>query len=491
MPDTLTGDTSEPSGSTAKTARTNLGVEALIEAEERKFLERQPRSGELQRTARRSLAGGVTSSWQITKPQAVWLSHGQGSKIYDVDGNEYVDLHGGYGAGLAGHGHPAIVEAVQRQVTRGTHFAQPTEDALWVAEELARRWGLPLWRFTNSGTESTMDAVHLMRAVTGRDHIIKVEGCYHGHHDSVQVSVWVGDDDDIGPIGRPKGVVSSSGIPRGITDLTHIATFNDLASVEHMLEEHPREIAGMIIEPFMMNAGIVKPVEGYLQQLKELLHRHGALLTFDEVKTGLTVGPGGATRLLGVTPDIACLAKSIGGGLVIGAVGGTVEVMEHVANGDYEMVGTFNGNPLSIAGARAMLEHVALPEAYERISKHRETIHRELTASIEEHGLAAHIVDVGAKGCVTFRKEEVRNLRDVLAIDDRYNHAHWLVQHNGGVFLPPWGKTEQWLVSVQHGEEDIDRFVTNFSKLARAMAVSVRSGSTTAGQPASKSQCPC
>ena len=448
---------------------TGAELDTLIELEEKRFLERQPRSGWLQVTARAALAGGVTSSWQITKPQAVWLSHGKGSKIYDVDGNEYVDLHGGYGAGLAGHAHPAVVEAVKRQVERGTHFAQPTEDALWVAEELARRWGLPLWRFTNSGTESTMDAVHLMRAVTGRDRIIKVEGCYHGHHDSVQVSVWVEPDDDIGQVDHPKGVASSAGVPSALTDLTHIATFNDLASVERILEEHPGEVAGMIIEPFMMNAGIVPPRDGYLRDLKDLLNRHGVLLTFDEVKTGLTVGPGGATRLLGVTPDIACLAKSIGGGLVIGAVGGTSEVMGHVANGDYEMVGTFNGNPLSIAGARAMLEHVAVPAAYERIAHHRETIRTELTRAIDEHGLTAHVVDVGAKGCVTFRRDRVVSFRDLHEIDDRYNHAHWLVQHNGGVFLPPWGKTEQWLISVQHDEDDVERFVANFERLARAV----------------------
>jgi len=441
-------------------------LDELIAREERRFLERQPRSGELQRKARGALAGGVTSSWQITKPQAVWLSHGKGSRIYDVDGNEYVDLHGGYGAGLAGHAHPAIVEAVQRQVERGTHFAQPTENALWVAEELARRFGLPLWRFTNSGTESTMDAIHLMRAVTGRDRIIKIEGCYHGHHDSVQVSVWVDPEDDIGDVHHPKGVASSTGIPRALTDLTHIATFNDLTSVENILEDHPGEVAGMILEPFMMNAGIIPPLDGYLQGLKELLHKHGALLTFDEVKTGLTVGPGGATALLGVTPDIACLAKSIGGGLVIGAVGGTSEVMGHVANGDYEMVGTFNGNPLSIAGARAMLEHVAVPAAYERIAKHREVVRTALTQAIDEHRLDAHVVDVGAKGCVTFRTDPVRNFRDLHGIDDRYNHAHWLIQHNGGVFLPPWGKTEQWLISVQHGDEDIERFVANFERLA-------------------------
>src|SRR5215467_1742815 len=161
----------------------------IISEQERIFIERQPESGRLAVEAREALAGGVTSSWQISRPQPVWLSHGRGSKLYDVDGNEYVDMHGGYGVSLAGHGHPAIVAAVQQQVTRGTHFAQPTRDALAVARELAARFGLPQWRFANSGTESTMDAVHLMRAITGRDLVIKVEGCYHGHHDSVQVSV--------------------------------------------------------------------------------------------------------------------------------------------------------------------------------------------------------------------------------------------------------------------------------------------------------------
>ena len=164
----------------------------IIAEQEEIFLRRQPESARMAARARGSLAGGVTSSWQITAPQPVWLSHGHGSKVYDVDGNEYVDLHGGYGAALAGHGHPAIQEAIKAQVARGTHFAQPTPNAVAVARELARRFGLPRWRFANSGTEATMDAVHLRRSFPGRDLIIKIEGGYHGHHDSVQVSVAPG-----------------------------------------------------------------------------------------------------------------------------------------------------------------------------------------------------------------------------------------------------------------------------------------------------------
>lgn len=444
-------------------------LDDIISDEERAFVDRQPTSRALRERAVRVLAGGVTSSWQITTPQAVWISHGAGSRIVDVDGNEYVDLHGGYGAGLAGHAHPAIVEAVQAQVARGTHFAQPTETAIEVAEELGRRFGLPLWRFCNSGTEATMDAVHLMRSITGRDLIIKVEGCYHGHHDSVQVSV-APEPEQMGPSSAPTGVAGSTGIPQALLDLTLVVGFNDLDAVERALVNHPGQVAGMIIEPIMMNAGIIPPGEGYLSALKSLLHAHGSLLTFDEVKTGLTAGPAGAVGVTGVTPDLICLAKAIGGGIVSAAVGGSAEVMEHVAEGAYEMVGTFNGNPLAMAATRAMLLEVATPDAYRRIDRLRDRAVAGLTTTITAYGLEAHVVAVGAKGCVVFSRQAVTDYRGFVSLDDRFNHAHWLMQHNGGVFLPPWGKTEQWLISTQHDDADIDRFLANFERLVASLA---------------------
>jgi glutamate-1-semialdehyde 2,1-aminomutase len=443
-------------------------IERLIAEQEVIFTRRQPRSAELAARARGVLAGGVTSNWQITEPQPVWLSHGDGSKVYDVDGNEYVDLHGGYGAALAGHAHPAIVRVVRDQVTHGTHFAQPTANAIVVATELARRFGLPQWRFANSGTEATMDAVHLMRSFTGRDLIIKVEGGYHGHHDSVQVSVMP-DPQDAGPAARPTQVPSSSGIPAAITGLTLIASFNDLGSVARLLDAHKDQVAGMIVEPIMMNAGIIAPEPGFLQGLKDLLHSHAALLTFDEVKTGLTVGPGGVTAKEGVTPDLVCLAKSLGGGVAVAAVGGTEELMRHVADGGYEMVGTFNGNPLAMAAARAMLTEVATDEAYQRIEGLRARAQAGITKAIAVNGLTAHVVTAGAKGCVVFADQPVRDYRGFLTTDDSYSNAHWLFQHNGGVFLPPWGKIEQWLISVQHDQSDIDRLVGNFATFASAI----------------------
>jgi glutamate-1-semialdehyde 2,1-aminomutase len=225
----------------------------------------------------------------------------------------------------------------------------------------------------------------------------------------------------------------------------------------------------MLLEPVMMNAGIIPPAPGYLEGLQELTRRHGALLAFDEVKTGLTAGPGGATGRYGVTPDIVCLAKAMGGGLSTAAIGGTEAVMGHIASGDYDQVGTFNGNPLAMAAARAALTEVLTPGAY----RHLERLQQRMIDGVEEviarTGLPAHVVAVGAKGCVTFSPTPVRNYREFLAIDDRWSHCHWLFQHNGGVFLPPWGKAEQWLLSAQHTIDDVTRFLANFAAFAEAL----------------------
>jgi glutamate-1-semialdehyde 2,1-aminomutase len=418
--------------------------------------------------ANRSLAGGVTSSWQISEPQPIWIDRGQGSRVWDVDGNEYVDLHGGYGAMLAGHAHPAIVAAVSERVRKGTHFAQPTADAIVVAEELSVRYGLPLWRFGNSGTEATMDAVHLMRAITGRDLIIKFEGAYHGHHDSVMVSVW--NEEGLGSVSRPRSVASGGGIPQAMVDLTLVATFNDLETVSRLFEENEGKVAGVIVEPVLENCGVLLPTAGFLPGLRDLAHKHGALLAYDEVKTGLTVGKGGATRRFGVQPDIVCLAKALGGGLPISAIGGTDEVMRHIVDGTYEQVGTFNGNPLSVAAARAMLTEVMVDEVYEHLDHIQNRMEKGANEVVGRHQLVAHVATAGAKGSVIYCAEPMRTYRDFLAVDGRYAQAAWLYQYNRGVFLPPWGKGEQWLLSVQHSDEDVDRYLETLDGFAAVIS---------------------
>jgi len=202
--------------------------------------------------------------------------------------------------------------------------------------------------------------------------------------------------------------------------------------------------------------------------VRDLTAKNGALLTFDEVKTGLTAGPGGVTQASGITPDIVTLAKALGGGLSCGAIGGTAEVMGFVADGSYEQVGTFNGNPLTMAAARATLE-VLDDSTYDHLARINKMMVAGAEQIVDDYDLPAYVVSVGAKGAVAFAPTTVRNYRDFLAIDDRTGHAHWLFQHAGGVFLPPWGKAEQWLISVQHTEEDADRFLTNLETMAKAI----------------------
>jgi glutamate-1-semialdehyde 2,1-aminomutase len=446
-------------------------IDSLIEEEERRFLERIPRSLARAEEASQVLAGGATSNWMISRPAAVWVSHGEGSKVWDVDGTEYVDLHGGYGVMVGGHANPAVVEAVQRRVTQGTHFAQPTDDSIVVARELASRFNVPLWRFNNSGTEATMDAIHLMRAISGRDQIIKIEGTYHGHHDSVMVSQWR-NLDLLGPADKPHRV-ACAGIPQAMADLVHLVPFNDLAALERVLVANHGSIAGMIMEPMLMNAGIIPPDPGYLAGVRELTRKHGVLLAFDEVKTGLSIHPGGVTGMSGVTPDIVCLAKVLGGGLPCGAIGGSKEVMSAIVDGRYDQVGTFNGNPLTMAAARAMLTEVLTDDAYRKAGSVSQTMFDRSMDSLRRHGVPAYGYAIGFKGSLVFNETPARNCRDFLAMDTGLSHLHFLVQHNGGVFMAPWGKSEQWTISPAHSDSDVDRFCGNVERFAALVSSTV------------------
>jgi glutamate-1-semialdehyde 2,1-aminomutase len=443
-------------------------LDALIAREEAALVARTPRSHALHVAAAEHLPGGVASSWQDAPPCPVFIERGAGSRVWDVDGTEYVDLHAGFGTTIAGHAHPAIVAAVADRVTRGTHFAQPVPDIVPVAAELARRFGLPLWRFANSGTESTLAAIHVMRAATGRTHLIKVEGTYHGHHDAVQVSVFPAAT-VCGPADRPATVREHAAIPAEVAALVHVVPFGRIDAVRRVLLEHPGQVAGMIIEPVMMNIGVVPPPPGYLAELRTLLHAHGALLTFDEVKTGLTIAPGGATERFGVVPDIVCLAKALGGGVPCGAIGGTAEVMQVIADGVYEQVGTFNGNPLTMAAAKAMLHEVLTPAAYCHLDELREELVARSLHVLARYGVPGYVNAYGAKGAIVFSPDRIGDYRDFCRYDSRFGHGHWLYQHNGGVFLPPWGKMEQWTLSVQHSADDIAIVVANLDRFVRAL----------------------
>ena len=441
----------------------------LIETEEAEFNTRHPGSRAMTERARKSLAGGVASSWQATDPHPIYLADGQGSHVTDVDGNDYVDFHNGYGAVAVGHAHPKIIDAVSGRIARGSHFAQPTEDAVVCGEHLQQRFGLPLWRFCNSGTEATMDAVRLMRAITGRDILLKIEGSYHGHGDSVMVSV-APPADKIGPYDDPVSVPQTLGIPTEVTELTRVVSFNDLDALDHALARYKGRVAGMIVEPAMMNAGFVLPEDGYLAGVKERLHAEGGLLTFDEVKTGATIAYGGAVERFGVTPDLLCLAKSVGGGLPCGAIGGSDAVMDWIASGKIDQVGTFNGNPLTMAAMRATLTEILTHDAYTEFDRLAEILQTGCDAVMERSGIAGYTTVKSARGAVTYRAERVRNYREYLEVSDELGYVNWLVQLNRGVFMAPWGKSENWTLSVQHSEDDVRRYIDNFDYMGKALA---------------------
>jgi glutamate-1-semialdehyde 2,1-aminomutase len=415
--------------------------------------------------ARRVIPRGVPSTFQDAAPQPLFVDRGKGSRVWDVDGNEYVDFHNGFGVMVVGHAHPQIVQAITERAARGTHFAQPVADDAVVATELVRRFQQPLWRFTNSGTESTLDAVRIARGFTGRDRILKIEASYHGHHDALSVSVEP-PPDLMGPADAPVSVPHSAGIPQAVVDLTTVVPFNNLPAMERAFERHQGEVAAVILEPVMMNIGIVPPDPGYLAAVRDLAHRHGALLIFDEVKTGVTIAPGGATERFGVTPDLTALAKAIGGGLPCGAIGGRADVMATIEDKRVIQLGTFNGNPLTMAAARTTLLSVLTPSAYAHLDALSETLQGGLDGVIKEYELPFHVIAMAARGCVTFRQQPVRHYRDYLTVDKRWAYVSWLYQSNRGVLMAP-GAEENWTLSVQHSEPDVQRYVDNFRELAR------------------------
>ena len=443
-------------------------ISELIEREEKQLNERTQRSKETYTRAQVHLAGGVASSYQLRDPWPIYLERGSGPRVWDVDGNQMWDFHNGFGSMVQGHAHPAIGKAIADRYASGTHFAAPTEDAIAVGDELARRWGLPKWRFTNSGSESTMDAIRIARGTTGRETIVKIFGSYHGHHDGVMVSIGV-EYDQIGDHENLASLPYGAGIPQAVVDLTIPVPFNDAGAMERRIErltEEGRKPACVIMEPAMMNLGVVLPEPGYLEAVRDITRRHGIVLIFDEVKTGLCIAAGGATERFGVTPDLVTLAKALGGGTPIGAIGGTEEAMAAVEDGSVYQVGTYNGNPLGMAATKANLLEVLTPEAYAHLDHLNERILAGCEAVIRKHNLPGYSVGVGSKGCVTFSANKIVDYETFKANQDKdVSELAWLYNMNRGIFMTP-GREEEWTLSVTHDDAAVDAYVQVFEAMA-------------------------
>ncbi len=443
-------------------------IAELTAREAKKLDAATPASSRMYERASRALSGGVASSYQLRDPWPIYLERGVGSRVWDVDGTEMTDFHNGFGSMVQGHAHPAITEAVSRRMAEGTHFAAPTEDAIVVAEELQRRWGLPQWRYTNSGSEATMDAIRIARAATGRDTIMKIFGSYHGHHDYVMVSIGV----PYGKIGDRENYESlpyGGGIPKAVSDMTIPVPFNDAGAMERRIERLAAEgrlPACVIMEAAMMNLGVVLPEPGYLEAVREITKKHGIILIFDEVKTGMTIAAGGATEKFGVTPDMVTLAKALGGGLPIGAIGGSDEAMESVRDGSVYQVGTYNGNPLGMAAARVNLLEVMTDDAYRHLDALNDFMLAGCQAVIEKHNLPGYTVGISSKGCVTFATTPIVDYESFKAQQDgELCDLAWLYNMNRGVFMTP-GREEEWTLSIQHSIDDCARFVDAFEEMA-------------------------
>jgi glutamate-1-semialdehyde 2,1-aminomutase len=463
-------------------------IREVGEREEAAYRARTPRSAELHARARESLPLGVASSFQTYDPYPLFMTEARGSRIWDADGNEYIDFDMAFGVLAAGHSHPVLAKALQHRVANGTCYTFPVEDSIVLAEEIKQRFRVDLVRFSNSGTEATMDAIRVARGFTAREKILKFEGGYHGHHDDVLASIQP-DREAMGPAESPATVPATAGLPRSRVAETVIAPFNQAEMVAAILEAHRGEIAAIIVEPVQFNIGVVPPNPGFLERLRELATEHDAVLIFDEVKTGVVIAYGGATEYFGVQPDLICLAKSIGGGVPIGAFAGREEVMrsiervpqrdatgagiEHstLSGGTNRVahLGTFNGNPLSMTAGLVTLTQILTRDAYPPLDALAGRLTAGCQAVVEEFGLPGYAINVGPKGCVMFTPERVTNYRDFIGLDSELWQASFFYLANRGVLLPP-GPDDQWTLSVQHTEEEIDRHVAVFRDFAMEVA---------------------
>lgn len=410
--------------------------------------------------ARKVMPLGVPSSFQAYDPHPVVVRKAWAAYMEDVDGNQYVDYDMGFGALFAGHMNPFVRAAITEQLDNGTLFVTPCESNAEVAEMLGERYGLPMWRFTNSGTEATMDAIRVARGVTGREKIVKVEGGYHGHHDEVMISMKP-PVAEAGPADSPKAIPGTAGITRAVLADTKVVPFNDPEALERALSGG--DVAAFIVEPAMENIGICMPQPGYLQAVREITEKYGTLLIFDEVKTGITAGWSGATGHFGVLPDLVALAKSVGGGLPVGAFGGRQEYMDVITAGKVLHLGTYNGNPLVMAATKAVLSQVCTPGATQEAIDRNSRLRAACDAIIAEHSLTAQTVQLGAKACITWAAEPIRNYRDYKATNFDLAFAQWIHGINRGVLLPP-GLDEQWLISIMHTEDDAMMYARVFGE---------------------------
>jgi len=426
------------------------------------------RSHELFAKASRIIPGGVNSPVRACKSvgcDPVFIDRADGCLIYDADGNEYIDYVGSWGPMILGHRHPAVMEAISSAMKHGTSFGAPTELEIELAELVVEAVpSIEMARFVNSGTEATMSAIRLARGVTQRDLIVKFDGCYHGHADTLLVEAGSG----VATLGIP----GSPGVPACFAAQTLSLPYNDLDAVAKIMNDRGREVACIIVEPVAGNMGLVPPAAGFLKALRELTTKSGSLLIFDEVITGFRVAHGGAQALFGIMPDITTLGKIIGGGMPVGAYGGSREIMSQIApEGPVYQAGTLSGNPLAMAAGIATLKELKQPGFYADLDETAARLEKGLRDAVAHSGLSAQISRTGSILGLFFTAVPVCNIEDAKTSDLSLFSAYYAGMREEGVYLAP-SQFESLFVSAAHTTAHIDRTIQGAKRVMRKLNLS-------------------
>lgn len=425
----------------------------------------QEKSRKLFEKALNVIPGGVNSPVRACKSVGttpIFIDHADGCMVFDADGNRFIDYVGSWGPMILGHRHPKVMEAISDVLKLGTSFGAPTELEIRLAEMVIDAVpSIEMVRMVNSGTEATMSAIRLARGFTGRDTIIKFDGCYHGHADTLLVQAGSG----VATLSIP----GSPGVPKSFVSHTLSLPYNDIERVTEVMEEKGEQIACIIVEPVAGNMGLVAPAEGFLETLRELTEQKGSLLIFDEVMTGFRVAYGGAQPLYSISPDLTCLGKIIGGGLPVGAYGGKLEIMEYIApRGTVYQAGTLSGNPLAMAAGIATLTQLQEPGFYENIDDRAKRLENGLGRAAVNAGIPVTIDRVGSMLGLFFTGKRVYNFEDAKTSDLEMFSAYYKEMLQEGVYLAP-SQFEAVFVSAAHDNEHIDATIMAAEKVMKRL----------------------
>ena len=412
-------------------------------------------SSTLYSSAKEVMPGGVNSpvrAFNAVGGEPLFIKSGKGSQIIDVDGNKFIDYVASWGPLIFGHAHPRVVEAIIRQAELGTSYGASTELEIELAEKVVSAIpSVEVVRMVNSGTEAVMSALRLARGITGRDKIVKFEGCYHGHADSLLVKAGSG----LVSLGIPEcpGIVSS------LAEKTLNLSYNDVEGVRDLFQREGENIAALIVEPIAGNMGVIPPIPGFLQTLREETKKAGALLIFDEVISGLRVSLGGAQKLFGITPDITCMGKIIGGGLPVGAYGASKEVMDHISPvGSIYQAGTLSGNPLAMAAGNVILDLLSEPRVYELLEEKSKKLCDGFQKNTQELGISAQFTRVGSMFSMFFTDQPVTNFESVKTCDTKFFKSYFNGLLEEGIYIAP-SQFEAGFMSAIHSDKEIDQTI--------------------------------